>query len=64
MKSIFRGNIFKFTGTPLQLHLMLEGSIKHFKDLWENNEYKNLVLKMRWGLVKVMHWMCMKILLI
>lgn len=32
----FRGNIYRFLGNPLQMHLMLECSVGHFKKWIEN----------------------------
>lgn len=40
MKLVFRGNICRFSGTPLQIYLMLEVSVGHFKNWIENSEEK------------------------
>lgn len=43
LEETFKGDILRFIGTPLQLHLMLEGSSRHFKNWMENDDDKIFV---------------------
>ncbi|XP_076378037.1 uncharacterized protein LOC117229504 [Megalopta genalis] len=37
MREVFKGDVSKFIGTPLQLNLLLEGSTEHFKEWVRDN---------------------------
>lgn len=42
MKLVFASNISRLIGTPLQLYLVLDGSIRHFKKWIEKEQVENL----------------------